>query len=246
MKKGIVVRNATRKDLMRVVELEQSIFGAEGLVPFCYKHFATCLEAYPQGFFVAEENGSIVGYVYAQIIYFNPHDPVEITKWTSFDAIIGSEVLRASHKPNGDYHLGINIGSISPGAGKLLVDALVSLGQCTGKPVLGMSRVSGLRTYLQSLKYMGIDIDSMYDERRHAIALAYVLQSATLVGGAVRLMESCPGVAHLSSLQLPTVSVRDPVLCKYLLNKAVAVFAILPNFLNDPASAHYAVLIGPA
>jgi ribosomal protein S18 acetylase RimI-like enzyme len=63
MKKSIVVRNATRKDLMRVVELEQSIFGAEGLVPLCYKHFATCLEVYPQGFFVAEENDSIVGYV---------------------------------------------------------------------------------------------------------------------------------------------------------------------------------------
>ncbi len=241
MKGHIVVRKASVVDLAAVARLEYAIFGREGIIPFQIDHFAACLAAYPEGFFVAEQEKKVVGYVYAQIVFYNMAGSDEAGRWSSFE-----EVIARGHKPAGNYHLGINIGSAIPGAGKLLVQELLALGHRTGKPVLGMSRVSGFAQYVEGLVSQGVLPAEICEQALNTVAVQYVLACAQMVSGKVKLASWCPGICEPAPFMLPPPSVRDPVLCKYLLNKDVAVYAVLPRFLDDAASMGYSVLIGPA
>jgi hypothetical protein len=241
MKDRVFVRKASVADLAAVARLEYAIFGKEGIVPFPMEHFATCFASYPEGFFVAEEAGKIVGYVYAQIIACDMVSAEEVRQWSSFE-----EVIARGHKPDGNYHLGINIGSVRSGAGKMLVEEFLALGRSTCKPALGMSRISGFGQYVKDLIVQGLICAEASQHMFDMLALHYVLQCAQMVGGVVRLKPWCPGVREQIPGVLPVPSVRDPVLCKYLLNQEVAVYAILPHFLDDTASKDYSVLIGPA
>ncbi|MBI2037561.1 MAG: hypothetical protein HYT15_01330 [Candidatus Magasanikbacteria bacterium] len=240
------VRNATATDLDRIAELETNIFAAHSITPFAREHFFAWLEVYPRGFFVAEQGGEVVGYTYTQVINCDYSDPYELDRWVSFDAVNDRGYTRASHRCDGGYHLGVNIGSIVPGAGKLLVEALVRLGENTQKPLLGMSRISGLKSYADQLTRAGIVDAAVSHAAKHAIALFYVLECAKLVHGSVRLMPKCAGLNCSGLPTLPVPSAPDPVLCKYLRNKYFAIWALLPEFIKDPASLNYAVLIGPA
>lgn len=241
MKNHIVIRRASVADLAAVARLEYAIFGGEGIVPFEINHFAACLAAYPEGFFVAEQEKEVVGYVYAQIVFYNMAGSDESVRWSSFE-----EVIARGHKPAGNYHLGINIGSAIPGAGKLLVQELLALGRRTGKSVLGMSRVSGFAQYVDGLVLQKVVPDAPNRQTLDMIAAHYVRECARMVNGKVKLASWSPGICESAPLVLPSPSVRDPVLCKYLLNKDVAVYAVLPRFLDDAASMGYSVLIGPA
>ncbi len=240
------VRNATVADLDRVVELETNIFAAHSITPFVREHFDAWLEVYSRGFFVAEQGGEVVGYTYTQVINCNYSDPYELDRWVSFDDVNDRGYTRASHQRDGNYHLGVNIGSAVPGAGKLLVEALVELGQNVQKPLLGMSRISGLKSYVHQLVQTGIVDAGTAAVAKHAIALYYVLECAKLASGFVRLMPQSAGLSHVGLPSLPKPSTPDPVLCKYLRNKHFAIWALLPDFIEDPASLNYAVLIGPA
>lgn len=242
----LVVRNASAADLNRVTELETRIFGAHSITPFDRGHFSAWLEVYPQGFFVAEQDGEVVGYTYTQVIKCNPNDPRELDRWTSFNVMNDSGYTRASHRADGNYHLGVNIGSVVPGAGKVLVEALVDLGNALGKPLLGMSRISGLKAYFEKLVVDRIVNRHVDVKMKNAIALSYFLQCAKMVGGSVRLIANSPGMNYSDLSALPVVTVPDPVLCKYLRNPHFATWALLPEFIADPASLNYAVLMGPA
>lgn len=242
----LVVRNASAADLDRVTELETRIFSAHSITPFDRGHFSAWLEVYPQGFFVAEQDGVVVGYTYTQVIDCDPNDPRELDRWTTFDVMNDKGYTKASHRAGGNYHLGVNIGSVVPGAGKALVEALVRLGDAMGKPLLGMSRVSGLKAYFEKLVADGIIGPRVDVKVKNAIALAYSLQCAKMVGGSVRLISNGPGMDYPDLPALPAVAVPDPVLCKYLRNPHFAVWALLPAFIKDPASLDYAVLMGPA
>lgn len=240
----LLVRNANYTDLDQVVELETKIFSAQNIVPFDRGCFEAWLEVYPLGFFVAECVGKVVGYTYTQVIHADFSDPKELARWTSFDVMNDRGYTRASHRADGNYHLGVNIGSVSPGAGKVLVESLANLARQTQKPLLGMSRISGLRVYFDKLMASGVIEAGIGREVKDAIALNYALQCASMVKGAVKLVESSPGrVATLPDL--PSITVPDPVLCKYLRNPDFAVWAVLPEFIKDPDSLDYAVLTGP-
>lgn len=242
----LVVRNASVADLNRVTELETRIFSAHSITPFDRGHFSAWLEVYPQGFFVAEQDGEVVGYTYTQVIKCNPNDPRELDRWTSFNVMNDRGYTRASHRVDGNYHLGVNIGSVVPGAGKVLVEALVDLGNVLGKPLLGMSRISGLKAYFEKLVVDGVVNPHVDVKMKNAIALAYSLQCAKMVGGSVRLIPNGPGMDGPAPPNLPAVTIPDPVLCKYLRNPHFAVWGLLPAFIDDPASMNYAVLMGPA
>ena len=244
-KADVSVRNAAQTDLDRVSELEVAIFSAQNIAPFSRGHFSAWLEVYPQGFFVAEQAGIVVGYTYTQLISADFACSGELTRWTSFDVMTDCGYTRASHCPGGNYHLGVNIGSVVPGAGKILVESLVQLAASLGKPLLGMSRISGLRNYVQKLVQCGVvgEVTSRAD--KDAIALSYTMQCVNMVGGRMKLLETSPGRDCSNLPDLPVTREFDPVLCKYLRNPRFAVWAILPEFIEDPDSLNYAVLTGP-
>lgn len=245
MSEKLCVRNANFHDLNRVTQLESEIFSAQGITPFGQQHFAAWLDIYPKGFFVAEQEGVIVGYTYTQVINCNPSNPGEFHSWSTFDQMNDGGYTRATHCPDGNFHLGVNIGSVVPGAGKVLVEALMKLAHDLQKPLLGMSRVSGFRKYFERLIKGRVLEEQMALEIKNTIVLFYALQCAQMVNGGVRLVKDACGLERLGKVKLPPVDVPDPVLCKYLRNPHFVVWTILPNFIDDPASLNYSVLTGP-
>lgn len=240
MKKDIVIRNAVQADLVFVASLEKQVFGNEGLEPLPIDHFVACLGANPHSFFVAEKNSSLIGYTYACSIHFDSKKPFQEQGFGDFDQAVKQCEIAGSE---GNCYLGINICSASSGAGKMLVEALLSLAQSSGKQMLGMARISGVRQYVDMCSACGIIGMDQLQEFRHAIVLSYVLQCAHLVGGAIDLLPWCPGISVSVPNGLPSVEVPDPVLGKYLRHPGLAVCGLLTEFVDDPASLNYSVLI---
>lgn len=241
----IIVRNARQSDLHPITKLEREIFCPHGIEPFTYEHFSDWLEVYAPGFFVAELEGRIVGYVYSQIIECYPEDPDEISRWKTFNAMIGNGYTKYTHKPNGTHHLGVSIGSIISGAGKLLTSASVELGKNSKKPLLGMSRISGFGKYYTDLSKKGAIPAEPHKEMKNAIALSYSLQCAKITNSSINLIMNCPGADYNGLPVLPDPDQPDAILRKYLRNGNLSIWAVLPDFIDDAASLNYSVLIGP-
>jgi len=236
--KEVVVRTARRGEIGKLVKLEEEIFKSEGIRTFDKSHFEAWFEINPEEIYVAEQGGFLVGYGYAQFINCDPESPDEIKKWTSFDAITDNGYTETTHCPNGNYRLGVSVGSLLPGAGRALVAKGFELAKTDGRPLLFMSRISGLQAYFD-----GLPKNSSSAGDLNEIALSYILACARMERASVNLL---PGASQKTTDCLPELANPDPVLNKYLKNPRVQIWALLPNFLTDEASLNYNVLLGPA
>lgn len=236
MSEEVIIRNAREEDIPRLIEVEQTAWKDEGTEVYGREHFEAWLELYPEGFFVGEENGVIVGFTYTEAVFFDPSD---MSIFTTFDDITDHGFSRRTHNSTGNYHFGITICSTSRGVGKVLLQALLDFSNQVRKPLLGFSRIKGFAEYFDSVSPLpGFEI--MTKELEDKIALSYALECAKMTEA--RIWE---GLSNTESLAgLPQITAPDPILRFYLKNKEFMLYGILPDFIQDPKSRNYSVLFG--
>ncbi len=124
MKGGFIIRNAKVGDIPQMVEVENGAWEEE--VPnkdlfFTEEHFKSHLEIFPEGQFVAELDGKIIGYLTLQKILADPKNPAAgIGNW--FET--SGQGFLTNHNPNGNVIFGVALGALpnNVGAGPLLVE----------------------------------------------------------------------------------------------------------------------------
>jgi hypothetical protein len=170
---------------------------------------------------------------YSQYVDFAPED---VSLLTTDAAFTDSALTRTTHRPDGNSIHVVTVSSIAPGGRRALFEALLRQMTAQNRTFLILfSRLSGLRDYCRMLAEKGVDVDSLGRER---IARWYVAQCAAR-SGADRIWPE----VKLESLALPPPVRPDPVLNKYLQDRGARVAAVLPDWIEDPASCNYSALV---
>lgn len=228
----ILVRSARGEDVPRLVELDALTFGSAGVAPFGGDFFLTWLEVNPSGLIVAESDGRVVGYHYAQGADFSFE---RIGEFTTFDAAADGGFTRATHRPDGNSLHGVSMCSVLPGAGRLLFRRAFAQAERTGKAYyFGFTRMSGLAAFVgkvaSAASPQGVGLDGL--------AMWYARENARMVGGKV-----WPTAGTPPSLTLPPLTLPDRVLGRQLRIAGYGLARILPGCMPDPESLDFAALL---
>ena len=233
---NVTIRQAERNDIPRLEEIERLAWGKEGTEVYNGQHFAAWLDVYPEGFFVASIDGSIVGLTYTQAVGF---DPETMALPPTFDETTDNGYTKNSHQAGGNYHFGLTVCSLHHGAGRQLVERLLGFSTEKNRPLLGVSRVIGLKRYTQETQLANPRL-VMDQSMKTATAWHYAIESAKVVGG--RTKDRFQPQNH--SITFPAVKEADKVLRGYLRNQDFVLYCPLPDFITDPASCHFSMLFG--
>jgi hypothetical protein len=118
----IKIRNATIRDIDKVVGLENQIW-PEGTRATKEK-FESRLKIFPKGFFLALKNRKLIGISTSEIIFYNPENPP-----ISWEAATDNGYIR-NHNLNGNTLYVVSIGAVSrSGGGSALISAQKNLTQ---------------------------------------------------------------------------------------------------------------------
>jgi hypothetical protein len=230
---GFEVRQATASDVPLLAELDRRAFAGLGMGYYGESHVRCWLEVNPEGLLVAWRDGAAVACCYSQYVDFAPED---VSLLTTDAVFTDSALTRTTHRPDGNSIHVVTVSSIAPGGRRALFETL--LWQMTAQNrafLILFSRLSGLRDYCRLLAEKGVDVDFLGRER---IARWYVAQCAAR-SGAGRIW---PEVKY-ESLALPAPLGPDPVLNKYLKDRGAGVAAVLPDWIEDPASCNCSALV---
>jgi hypothetical protein len=230
---GFEVRTATARDVGRIAGLDRLAFDGLGMGYYGESHVRCWLEVNPEGLLVAWRDGAAVACCYSQYVDFAPED---VSLLTTDAVFTDSALTRTTHRPDGNSIHVVTVSSIVPGGRRALFEALLCQMTAQNRAFLILfSRLAGLRDYCRMLAEQGVDADSLGLER---IARWYVAQCAAR-SGAGRIW---PGVKY-ESLALPPPLGPDPVLNKYLKDRGAGVAAVLPDWIEDPASCNCSALV---
>ena len=226
---GFEVRAADECDVARLAELDAQAFGSAGMGHYGEAHARCWLEVNPEGLLIAARDGIDVACCYAQYVDFSPADAARLTTDAAFT---DSAFTRATHRPGGNSIHVVTVSSTAPGGRRALFEALrFQLLAQERSYLLLFSRLAGLQEYCRSCAAVA----AVGMER---VARWYVLQCAALFGGGA----VWPSVER-ESLTLPPPPAPDPVLNKYLRDRGAAVAAVMPDWIEDPASCNCGALV---
>jgi len=137
------IKNAKIEDLGKVIELENEIWPEETRAS--KEKFQSRLKIFPEGFFLAFDNGRLIGASTSEIIFYNPKNPP-----TSWEAITDEGYIR-NHNPNGNALYVVSIGAVSrSGGGSTLINTQKNLTQKLNLRFLILgARIPGYNTYCQ-------------------------------------------------------------------------------------------------
>ena len=152
------IKNAKIEDLDKVIELENEIWPEETRAS--KEKFQSRLKIFPEGFFLAFDNGRLIGASTSEIIFYNPKNPP-----TSWEAITDEGYIR-NHNPNGNALYVVSIGAVSrSGGGSTLINTQKNLTQKLNLRFLILgARIPGYNTYCQ--KNGNININDYVKLRR--------------------------------------------------------------------------------
>ncbi|HUS49841.1 MAG TPA: hypothetical protein VMZ91_06730 [Candidatus Paceibacterota bacterium] len=152
------IKNAKIEDLGKVIELENEIWPEETRAS--KEKFQSRLKIFPEGFFLAFDNGRLIGASTSEIIFYNPKNPP-----TSWEAITDEGYIR-NHNPNGNALYVVSIGAVSrSGGGSTLINTQKNLTQKLNLRFLILgARIPGYNTYCQ--KNGNININDYVKLRR--------------------------------------------------------------------------------
>ena len=159
MERLIDIRNATPADLDKIVELENKIW-PEGTRATREK-FASRLEIFPQGFFVAFMNNEMIGVSTSEIIGYDlEHPPI------SWESVTDNGWIKRTHNSGGNALYVVSIGAISrSGGGSALVEAQKELSKRLNLSCLILgARIPGYDSYCR--EQGDIDIQEYVKLRR--------------------------------------------------------------------------------
>lgn len=230
------VRQAEAGDVPALVGLEQQAFGAAGTDVYGEEYFRCWLEVNPEGLLVAEHGGRVVAYRYSQYCDFELAD---IARLTTHNAFTDDGFTRATHKPDGNSINGVTVCSIVPGAGRVLFQAIFEQLKRQGRRwYFGFSRIAGFDRYCKTLQDAGIDFAGLGERGERKVATWYACECARIAGGLV-----WPTVTSPIGLGLPAPEKPDPVLSKYLKHPGFGVAAVMADWMKDPPSRQYGVMV---
>ena len=137
------IKNAKIEDLGKVIELENEIWPEETRAS--KEKFQSRLKIFPEGFFLAFDNGRLIGASTSEIIFYNPKNPP-----TSWEAITDEGYIR-NHNPNGNALYVVSIGAVSrSGGGSTLINTQKNLTQKLNLRFLILgARIPGYNAYCQ-------------------------------------------------------------------------------------------------
>ena len=230
------VRPATELDVSRMAELDRRAFAGLGMGYYGERYVRCWLEVNPEGLLVAWHGDTAVACCYSQYVDFSPADVGLLTTDAEFT---DSAFTRKTHRPDGNSIHVVTVSSVVQGGRRALFEALNRQLVAQGRDYLILfSRIAGFDGYCRKLAERGtLDVNSPTLER---IARWYVVQCATQYGGRV-----WPEVTR-EDLSLPPPSAPDPVLNKYLKDPGAAVATVLKDWIEDPASCKFGVLVAAA
>lgn len=227
---GFTIRTATPADVPLLVALDRAKFGDAGMAVYGEEHFRCWLEINPSGLLVATHAGRVVGYRYSQYLDF---DLEQIAGLTTNAAFTDDGFSRATHRASGDSINGMSVCSSMPGAGRALFEVIFEQLRREGRRYyFGFARIPGFAAYCERLG------DEASRIERRQLATWYALACARRVGGLVH-----EGVADAGGVRLRDPDVPDPVLCKYLKHSGFGIAAVLPDWIEDPASLNVGVMV---
>ena len=228
------VRQAARKDIAALVEVERRTFGASGTDCYGEDYFSAWLDIHPEGLWLAESAGRAVGYGYAQGFRFEFD---RLNELTTHDEVTDCGYTRSTHRPDGNSLYGLAIASIAPGAGRALLGHMLDLTRRLGKTYfLGSARIAGFDNYMKTLEDGGHPVLGAASEAE--IALWYAHACAEMTRSKV-----WPTMPRKPALALPTPAGPDPVLNKHIAFSGYGMASLLPKYMRDPQSRHYGVCV---
>ncbi len=229
----ILVRNARPSDFPALADMEEAVWTPEKVEPLGVKHFEAWHRCYPEGFFVAESNGRLVGFTCLETVNFSLDAPLP-NYFRTFNELTNNGYIEGVHQPNANHHFGPTICSIEKGAAHPLLRAILDLSAERKQPLLGASRMPGLHAYIET---NGIDLKGDHET---AVALHYVISCVKMAGGRAH-----PSLyAGFTPGRFPEVTAQDPVLKSYFRHQEFVFYCMLPGFLTDVKSHNFAVLFG--
>jgi hypothetical protein len=249
---GFEVRPATPHDVSRIAELDRRAFAGLGMGCYGESYVRCWLEVNSEGLLVAWQGDTAVACCYSQYVDFSPGDVALLTTDAEFT---DSALTRKTHRPNGNSIQVVTVSSVVPGGRRALFEALNRQLVAQGREYLILfSRVAGFEGYCRMLEGKGLlppadaaSVEVSGDARRDVrapaleqIARWYVVQCARLYGGGVWPEVDCEDLA------LPPPVAPDPVLSKYLKDPGACVAAVLADWIEDPASRNFSVLVAIA
>ncbi len=120
--KSVKVRQAQFEDVEGILNIEEEVW-PEGLRA-TREQFISRIETFPEGNFVAQTNGAIVGVVATEIVSYDLENPT-----LSWNEITDNGFIKKTYNPNGDILYGVDL-SVSPfgrNASKLLMEQIGKL-----------------------------------------------------------------------------------------------------------------------
>lgn len=124
MKEKIKVRQVKLADLPQLLEIDREIWPE---FPATEEMFRSRIETFPEGQFVAEIGGWVIGSVFSQLVNYEDWEHVDFT-WNS---ITDCGTIQKTHNPKGDslYGVGLAVAKKFQGsaASHLLITAIVKL-----------------------------------------------------------------------------------------------------------------------
>ncbi len=109
MGEEVIIRNAKKRDIPQIIEVEKAAWGEGGAAT--EQIFRSRFDVFPEGIFVAEKGGVIVGDGVLEIIE-GDLGKGDVFTWYQ---ITDNGFLKKSHKDNGKYLYGVNL-SVNPQA----------------------------------------------------------------------------------------------------------------------------------
>lgn len=227
---GFTIRTATAADVPVLAAMDRARFGSQGMETYGEEHFRCWLDVNPSGLLVASHAGSVVGYRYSQYLDFDRGD---IAGLTNNDAFTDRGFSRRTHRDAGNSINGMSVCSTLPGAGRALFEVIFEQLRREGRRYyFGFARIPGFAAYRERLGAEASRVDPKQ------LATWYAIGCARRVGGLVH-----DGVVYTGDLRLPEPEAPDPVLSKMLRHPGFGVAAVLPDWLEDPASLNVCVMV---
>ncbi|PCC73457.1 hypothetical protein SAMN02745121_02814 [Nannocystis exedens] len=227
---GFTIRTATPADVPLLAALDRAKFGGAGMEVYGEEHFRCWLDVNPSGLLVATHAGHVVGYRYSQYLDFDLGD---IAGLTTNAAFTDHGFTRRTHRAAGNSINGMSVCSSMPGAGRALFEVIFEQLRREGRRYyFGFARIPGFAAYCERLGTDASGID------RRQLATWYALGCARRVGGLVH-----DGVAFTANLRPREPEAPDPVLSKYLKHPGFGIAAVLPDWIEDPASLNVGVMV---
>ena len=232
-KSEVVVRRAGRDDLGAIAGLEKEVYGGLGTACYGLEYAEAWLETNPEGLFVAEADGEVVGYLYCQVTQFG-FDILD--RFRDYDLVTDHGYTRQSHDPSGNCVQVVTMCSKSAGAGWALIRESDEYGRKTGRRYyLGLSRMPGLDSYLKKVESLSGPLDAKTAAK---VALHYAIETVRSVNAHI-WVEDSPEIV----ITLPELCDPDPVVRKHARTPGAGLVAVLENCMRDPGSRNFAALL---